>query len=58
MHHIASNLKILEQICAEIFRLASQQINGTPSDMKVDPYTMAINDTRRNFSKNQKDQMQ
>jgi flavin-dependent dehydrogenase len=46
MHHIASNLKILEQICAEIFRLASQQINGTPSDMKVDPYTMAINDTK------------
>jgi flavin-dependent dehydrogenase len=49
MHHIESNLKILEQICAEIFRLASLQIHGTPPDMKVDPYTMAINDTREDL---------
>ena len=37
-------LKILEQISAEIFRLISAQINGTPADMKVNPYAMALED--------------
>ena len=45
MQKIESNLKILEQISAEIFRLVSAQINGTPLDMKVDPYNMTINDS-------------
>lgn len=41
---IESNLIILEQIAAEIFRLASSQIHGTPLDMKINPYTMLIED--------------
>ncbi|MEO8764236.1 MAG: tryptophan 7-halogenase [Ginsengibacter sp.] len=41
---VASNLKILEQISAEIFRLVSARIHGTPADMKVDPYEMKIDD--------------
>ncbi len=41
---VESNMKILEQIAAEIFRLVSVQINETPGDMKVDPYNMKIND--------------
>lgn len=45
MHLIESNLKKLELICAEIFRLACAQIHGTPPDMSVDPYNMNINDT-------------
>lgn len=44
MYKIESNLKILEQIAAEIFRLVSAQVYKTPHDMKVDPYEMAIND--------------
>jgi flavin-dependent dehydrogenase len=43
---IESNLEILEQIAAEIFRLVSAEIHGTPTDMKVDPYNMTIHDTR------------
>lgn len=44
MPKIESNLIILEQISAEIFRLASSQINDTPQDMNVDPYNMMIDD--------------
>ena len=44
MQKVATNLNILEQISAEIFRLVSNQINDTPDDMQVDPYTMLIGD--------------
>ncbi len=44
MTKVGSNLKILEQIAAEIFRLVSGQIHKTPDDMKVDPYNMMIDD--------------
>lgn len=42
MEKVRSNLRILEQIAAEIFRRVSLQINETPEYMKVDPYTMSI----------------
>jgi hypothetical protein len=41
---VESNMEILEQISAEIFRLVSKQINETPDDMRVDPYNMKISD--------------
>ncbi len=41
---VESNLKILEQISAEIFRLVSSRVNDTPAGMKVDPYDMKIED--------------
>jgi flavin-dependent dehydrogenase len=37
------NVNILEQVAAEMFRLVSQQVKGTPEDMKVNPYTMSLN---------------
>ena len=47
MPKVASNLKILELISAEIFRLVSEQINGTPHTMNVDPYNMTITDGKK-----------
>lgn len=44
MKKVESNLEILEQISAEIFRLASSAIHETPDDMNVDPYTMSLSD--------------
>ncbi len=44
MDKVASNIQILEQIAAEIFRLASAQVKGTPADMKVDPFEMTLED--------------
>ena len=44
MQKVAANLMILEQISAEIFRLVSNQINDTPDDMNVDPYTVLLSD--------------
>jgi hypothetical protein len=46
IHKVESNLMILEQIAAEILRLAIVQLHHLPHDMRVDPYTMDINDTR------------
>ncbi len=43
---LESNLKILEQMAAEIFRIASKHIHGTSSLMKVDPYTMMLHDKK------------
>lgn len=43
---VASNLEILEQVAAELFRRVSTTLHGTPPDMSVDPYTMVITDTR------------
>jgi len=53
---VESNLKILEQISAEIFRLVSAQINDTPDDMKVDPYNMRIDDGKDELLKKSKSQ--
>ena len=41
---IESNMIVLEQIAAEIFRRASNQVNETPVTMRVDPYLMRIED--------------
>ena len=41
---IESNLRMLEQISAEIFRKVSNVLYETPLDMKVDPYDMNIAD--------------
>ncbi len=51
---VGSNLKILEQISAEIFRLVSAQIHETPDDMKVDPYNMKIDDGKDELLKKSK----
>ena len=56
MQKIESNLKILEQISAEIFRLASAQVHETPDDMKVDPYNMMIDDGKEELLKKSKSQ--
>jgi hypothetical protein len=53
---VESNLKILEQISAEIFRLVSAQINDTPDDIKVDPYNMRIDDGKDELLKKSKSQ--
>ncbi|MEP6700705.1 MAG: halogenase [Bacteroidota bacterium] len=54
MPKIESNLKILEHISAEIFRLVSNHIHETPEDMKVDPYQMMINDGKDELIKKSK----
>jgi hypothetical protein len=46
---VESNLQILELMAAEIFRLASSQINETPSDMKVNPYSMSLDDKKEDL---------
>ncbi|MGQ0828288.1 MAG: NAD(P)/FAD-dependent oxidoreductase [Bacteroidota bacterium] len=44
LEQIAINMKMLEQIAAEIFRHVSNQVNGTAFDMKVNPYTISLID--------------
>ncbi len=39
---IAANMKILEQVASAMFRLISAQVNGTPPNMKVDPYKVSL----------------
>ncbi len=39
---IAANMKILEQVASAMFRLISCRVNGTPPDMKVDPYHLSL----------------
>jgi hypothetical protein len=53
---VESNLQILEQISAEIFRLVSSQLYETPSDMRVDPYNMKIDDGKDELLKKSKSQ--
>ncbi len=53
---IEANLKILEQIAAEIFRLVSARVLDTPADMKVNPYDMKINDGKDDLLKKSKSQ--
>ncbi len=40
---ISANMKILEQVAADMFRLVSAQVNGTSLNMKVDPYKINLN---------------
>lgn len=39
---IGANMKILEQVAADMFRLVSAQVNGTALNMKVDPYKINL----------------
>jgi flavin-dependent dehydrogenase len=41
---IAANMKILELVAVSIFRLVSAHVNGTPANMKVDPYKINLNE--------------
>lgn len=41
---IEKNLLVLEKVAAEIFRLVSNQTNGTTSDMLVNPYAISLSD--------------
>ncbi|MCW5906454.1 MAG: NAD(P)/FAD-dependent oxidoreductase [Chitinophagales bacterium] len=41
---IAENVSLLEKFAAEIFRHVSAQVHGTPYDLKVNPYTMSLNE--------------
>jgi hypothetical protein len=42
INQVAMNMTSLENIAAEVYRLVSSHINDTPSDMKVNPYTMSL----------------
>ncbi|HEV7231794.1 MAG TPA: FAD-dependent monooxygenase [Bacteroidia bacterium] len=42
IEQISSNMQLLEKVAAEIFRRISSQVNGTPDDMKVNPYLMSL----------------
>jgi len=48
---IESNMIILEQIAAEIFRKVSNQLYDTSPDMRVDPYHMKIDDGKEQLLK-------
>lgn len=39
---VNDNVLLLEEVASEIFRLISNQIYGTPMDMKVDPYNLSL----------------
>lgn len=39
---ISANMKILEQVAADMFRLVSARVNGTALNMKVDPYKINL----------------
>jgi flavin-dependent dehydrogenase len=40
---VAENLEILEKVAAEIFRLVNSKVKGTAHNIKVDPYTISLN---------------
>jgi hypothetical protein len=42
LQKLRMNMNVLEQVAAEMFRLVSTQVKGTPEDMKVNPYTMTL----------------
>jgi flavin-dependent dehydrogenase len=42
MMQIEKNMNILEQLAVAIFRLVSTEVNGTPPDIKVNPYTINL----------------
>lgn len=43
MKQIKINMDVLEQMAASIFQHVSNQVKGTPMDMKVNPYTIGLN---------------
>lgn len=42
LEKITMNMGMIEKIAAEIFRHISNQVHGTPMDMKVNPYTISL----------------
>jgi hypothetical protein len=42
LEQIAKNMNKIENIAAEIFRHVSNQVKGTPLNMKVNPYTISL----------------
>jgi len=42
IEQIAKNMNMLEQLAVAIFRLVSEQVNGTPPDIRVNPYTINL----------------
>jgi hypothetical protein len=41
---VAANISILENVAAEMFRLISAQVKGTPENMNVNPYTISLSE--------------
>lgn len=52
LDRVKSNVKMLEQVAAEVFRLVSNEVKGTPIDMNVNPYTITLNGTVDTTSEN------
>jgi flavin-dependent dehydrogenase len=44
LEKITMNMVMIEKIAAEMFRHISNQVKGTPLDMKVNPYTISLID--------------
>jgi flavin-dependent dehydrogenase len=44
VEQVSKNIEILEKVAAEIFRHVSTHVKGTPSDLKVNPYTIKLDD--------------
>lgn len=42
LQKVRDNMMVLEQVAAEMFRIISNDVKGTPLDMKVNPYTMSL----------------
>ena len=42
LQKIRDNMVILEKVAADLFRHISHQVKGTPLDMTVDPYAIAL----------------
>ncbi len=42
INKLEENLSILEKMAAEIFRVVSARLNGTPTDLPVDPYLLSL----------------
>jgi signal transduction histidine kinase len=42
INQIAQNMNMLEQLAVAIFRLVSEQVNGTSPHIKVNPYTINL----------------
>lgn len=42
MKQIETNMEVLEKFAAEIFRLVSAEVKGTPYDLPVNPYAMDL----------------
>lgn len=53
---INSNLSILEQLAAEIFRKVSTEIHATPFDMPVNPYSADLNNDKVEWIEKSKDE--